>query len=265
MFCQLSRVDPIPRDHLGSIREITGTNGVVLDRYAYDPYGQQTQLTGTMVSDFGYTGQYYHQRSGLNLAPYREYSASLGRWISRDPLGEAGGINLYDYVGNAPVNFVDPKGEFLIGAVVGGVVGAISGATGAYGTSNGNIGDTIVGGVLGGLFGAALGTIDPTEGIGTVGYLALAGGAAGLGGDLIGQAYGARNTPCKKINWGEAAGATIGGALGGAIGGGFAGELAAAGVGELGQAFAGSVFSASISTFSGYTGQQTQNVWSGSH
>jgi RHS repeat-associated protein len=110
------------RDHLGSIREITGTNGVVLDRYAYDPYGQQTQLTGTMVSDFGYTGQYYHQPSGLSLAPYREYSVSLGRWISRDPLGERGGINLYGYVGNDPMGRIDPLGLWQV-TISGGVLG----------------------------------------------------------------------------------------------------------------------------------------------
>lgn len=128
------------RDHLGSVREITGTNGVVLDRYAYDPYGQQTQSTRTMVSDFGYTGQYYHQRSGLNLAPYREYSASLGRWISRDPLGDGlmstnpaysaemlQGPNLYEYVGNSPVEWIDPLGLWQFTITGGyGIGGSIS-------------------------------------------------------------------------------------------------------------------------------------------
>ena len=98
-------------DHLGSIREVTtGTSPTVEAQYVYDPYGQQTQLSGTMSADFGYTGLYIHQPSGLNLAPYRAYSALLGRWISRDPLGEAGGINLYGYVSNSPVRFVDPWG-----------------------------------------------------------------------------------------------------------------------------------------------------------
>jgi RHS repeat-associated protein len=105
------------RDHLGSIREVTGTNGVVLARYDYDPYGQQTQLSGTMSVDFGYTGLYYHQPSGLLLAPYREYSASLGRWISRDPLRNAEfkqGPNLYEYCGDDPINGIDPLGLWKV-------------------------------------------------------------------------------------------------------------------------------------------------------
>jgi len=101
------------RDHLGSIREITattGTNVAIVARYDYDPYGQQTQLSGTVTADFGFTGHYIHQPSGLLLAPYRAYSTSLGRWISRDPIAERGGINLYQYAGNDPIAWTDPTG-----------------------------------------------------------------------------------------------------------------------------------------------------------
>src|SRR5439155_12498012 len=61
-------------------------------------------------ASFGYTGHYFHQPSGLNLATYRAYSATLGRWISRDPIGERGGINLYGYVENDPIRRIDPLG-----------------------------------------------------------------------------------------------------------------------------------------------------------
>jgi len=98
------------RDHLGSIRELTGTNELVQARYDYDPYGQQTQLSGTITADFGFTGLYYHQPSGLLLAAYREYSPALGRWLGRDPIGERGGINLYGYVLDDPINLIDPLG-----------------------------------------------------------------------------------------------------------------------------------------------------------
>lgn len=99
------------RDHLGSIREVVDNSGSVVARYDYDPYGRRTKLSGGFDSDFGFTGHYYHEPSGLHFAPFRAYSAELGRWISRDPIGEVGGINLYTYVSNNPVNAVDPLGS----------------------------------------------------------------------------------------------------------------------------------------------------------
>jgi RHS repeat-associated protein len=97
-------------DHLGSIRELTDATGTVRARYDYDPYGNVTKLSGNLDTDFAYTGHYYHAASGLHLAPYRGYNPKLGRWLSRDPIGEEGGINLYGYVGNAPINLFDPLG-----------------------------------------------------------------------------------------------------------------------------------------------------------
>ena len=98
------------RDHLGSIREVTSGGGVVEARYDYDPYGQRTKLSGTLDVDFGYTGHYHHAPSGLNLTLYRGYNPAVGRWISKDPIGEEGGINLYAYVLDDPINFSDPFG-----------------------------------------------------------------------------------------------------------------------------------------------------------
>lgn len=98
------------KDHLGSIREMTDSAGVIRARYAYDPYGRRTKLSGTKEADFGFTGYYNHAASGLSLAPFRAYNAELGRWISRDPIAENGGLNLYVYVGNDPLNRVDPLG-----------------------------------------------------------------------------------------------------------------------------------------------------------
>ncbi len=101
------------KDHLGSIREMTDSSGVVQARYGYDPYGRTTKVSGSLDADFGFTGQYYHQPSGLHLALYRAYDPDLGRWISRDPLQNAEfvqGANLYGYVGNSPDNFVDSFG-----------------------------------------------------------------------------------------------------------------------------------------------------------
>ena len=115
------------RDHLGSIREMTDGTGAVQTRYDYDPYGRRTRLTGTIDADFGFTGHYYHQPSGLHLALYRAYDADLGRWISRDPIGEDGGINIYAYVLNNPIILIDPLGLINWGQVGNGVLGVVGG------------------------------------------------------------------------------------------------------------------------------------------
>jgi len=99
------------RDHLGSVRAVTGSDGTVKATYTYDSFGRRTVLNGNSSdSDFGYTGHYIHQSSGLALAMYRAYDANIGRWTSRDPIGLAGGINLYVYVYNNPLRYTDPLG-----------------------------------------------------------------------------------------------------------------------------------------------------------
>ena len=98
------------RDHLGSVREMVDASGVIQARYDYDPYGRVTKVSGAMNADFGYAGMYYHATSGLNFTLYRAYDSDLGRWPNRDTIGELGGLNLYGYVGNNPVNFYDPLG-----------------------------------------------------------------------------------------------------------------------------------------------------------
>lgn len=98
------------KDHLGSIRELTDGSGSIHARYDYDPYGRLTKMSGDLDSDFTYAGYYNHLASGLYATLNRFYDPGLARWISRDPIAEAGGANLYGYVANNPVNWVDPLG-----------------------------------------------------------------------------------------------------------------------------------------------------------
>jgi RHS repeat-associated protein len=97
-------------DHLGNIRELTDSTGAVRARYEYDPYGRATKLTGDKESVFTYAGLVSHSPSGLLLANYRAYDPAFGRWISPDPIGLAGGVNLYAYVGGQPTDSTDPLG-----------------------------------------------------------------------------------------------------------------------------------------------------------
>jgi RHS repeat-associated protein len=98
------------QDHLGSVRDVVDANSHTLASYDYDPYGLPTRTTGTAHTDFRYAGLLLHYPSGLYLANYRAYDPASGRWISRDPIGEVGGINLYTYVGGNPLSYVDPLG-----------------------------------------------------------------------------------------------------------------------------------------------------------
>lgn len=98
------------RDHLGSVRELIDATGTVRARYDYDPYGVRTKLSGDLDTPVGYTGHRYHESSGLHLALFRAYDGELGRWISEDPNGEEGGVNLYGYVGGGVVEMTDALG-----------------------------------------------------------------------------------------------------------------------------------------------------------
>jgi RHS repeat-associated protein len=106
------------RDHLGSVREMTDATGAVRARYDYDPFGRQAKVSGDKDAPFGFTGHFVHSPSALLLAPYRAYSPDLARWMSEDPIRPANG-NLYPYVINNPVTYIDPHGdEAVLGAAV---------------------------------------------------------------------------------------------------------------------------------------------------
>jgi RHS repeat-associated protein len=98
------------QDHLGSVREVLDATGTLRARYDYDAWGQRTKLSGDLDADFGYTGHLHHKPTGLILTHYRAYDPRLARWLSRDPIAEAGGINLYGYVSNNPILWIDPLG-----------------------------------------------------------------------------------------------------------------------------------------------------------
>jgi len=96
------------RDHLGSVRSVLAgtTTAATVD---YGPWGQRT-VAGSDPTSLAFTGHWLHAPSALAVAPYRSYAPWQGRWLSRDPIGESDGVNLYAYVANNPVSLFDPMG-----------------------------------------------------------------------------------------------------------------------------------------------------------
>jgi RHS repeat-associated protein len=63
------------------------------------------------ANPFRFSTKYQDDESDLLYYGYRYYNASTGRWISRDPMEEDGGLNLYGFVGNYPIKDIDPLGQ----------------------------------------------------------------------------------------------------------------------------------------------------------
>jgi RHS repeat-associated protein len=101
----------------------------IVASYRYDIFGKPLKKTGTFDQPYRFSTKRYDEATGLSYYGYRFYIPELGRWINRDPLGEAGEINLYGFVGNNPVSFVDPYG--LLQITVGWSGGNILGGSGS--------------------------------------------------------------------------------------------------------------------------------------
>lgn len=95
-------------DALGSTEALTTSSGSEQTTYTYSPYGAMS-ITGSTTNSYDYTGR---ESDGLGLHYYRAryYNPDIGRFISEDPMGLAAGPNEYAYVGDSPINFIDPSG-----------------------------------------------------------------------------------------------------------------------------------------------------------
>ncbi|WP_343292915.1 RHS repeat-associated core domain-containing protein [Vandammella animalimorsus] len=103
-------------DHLGSIRlVIDAGTGEIGQRLDYNAWGRVTHDSQPGFQPFGFAGSLYDPDTGLTRFGARDYDAETGRWTAKDPiLFDGGDSNLYGYVLQDPVNFVDPEGLLTI-------------------------------------------------------------------------------------------------------------------------------------------------------
>jgi RHS repeat-associated protein len=154
-------------NNIGSTVGISGANGSYVNRYSYLPFGATAMASGTLPNPFTFSGASggLDDGSGTLRLDVRHYDQQTGQFLSPDPLNLGGGdTNVRRYVGNNPVNAIDPLG--LGSLFIGGQGGfGISGTYGYTINSNGDIFSTTGGGVTsGGLTSVSLSPVDATEG-----------------------------------------------------------------------------------------------------
>ena len=89
-------------------------NGSYVDRYHYDAFGNSTtdnnSFYAVIANPFRFSSEYVDNETGWSAYKYRYYSPKIGRFLSRDPIEELGGLNLYGFVGNSPIQHTDMLG-----------------------------------------------------------------------------------------------------------------------------------------------------------
>jgi RHS repeat-associated protein len=101
-----------PTDRLGTVRDLVGNSGAVLNHFTCDSFGNVISETNQPVETrYLFTGREFDGETGLYYYRARYYDGGVGRFLSEDSIGFAGGdMNLYRYVGNTPTIATAPTG-----------------------------------------------------------------------------------------------------------------------------------------------------------
>jgi RHS repeat-associated protein len=91
---------------------VSAADGRVMAQYDYDVFGNVLRAIGPLakINPFLFSTKFYDWETGLYYYGYRYYDPGSGRWLSRDPLEEKGGNNLYNFVNNNSTIYIDPRG-----------------------------------------------------------------------------------------------------------------------------------------------------------
>lgn len=101
-------------DGRGDVAALIDSTQAVVAAYSYDGYGNLLSKKGSVEQPFMFSTKTYNEKTGLSYYGYRFYAPSLGRWTTRDPLLEAGSLQLYEFAFNDPIRFNDPLGLFCL-------------------------------------------------------------------------------------------------------------------------------------------------------
>ncbi len=123
------RVYFIHADHLDTPRVVLDQAGGVRWRWHADPFGvyaadENPAGLGMFTMPLRFPGQYFDRETGLHYNVMRDYDGTTGRYAQSDPIGLAGGINTYAYVGGNPVSRIDPDGRLFFVAFFGPSIAA---------------------------------------------------------------------------------------------------------------------------------------------
>ena len=118
------------KDHLGSVKDITDANAELKQRYSYSAYGvtklekDDSHSSNQFVENpYAYTSREWEQETGCYYYRARWYCPQMEKFISEDTadlliIDPLEFMNKYRYVKNAPINFYDPRGEFIMQVII---------------------------------------------------------------------------------------------------------------------------------------------------